>query len=241
MSTRPNTIGLLLLLASAPILAKDAYPVVINSISPQIFSNSLVTNPSNTNWINTKSNLIDNPYTDEDQFTFAWGLSDLLTVNFDIYENKFIENKPSLSSNQFQNTNDFNSDSINRSAIGYKIGLSSKLGLGNNYKLGINLDYGLMNDAGIAGFNTADVNTTSLELGIRKKKFGASINTNIYMDERVDFMENSQVGFELDWHFSENTIFSFGTKQTLNDSSIVSNPIDNLTGNVKYIKFQHNL
>jgi hypothetical protein len=65
----------------------------------------------------------------------------------------------------------------------------------------------------------------------------------MYLEENIDLKDHSRLGLELDWYLSDDTTLSFGTKQRLNSDSYLdrSNSIDNLTGDVQYIKFQHNL
>ena len=64
---------------------------------------------------------------------------------------------------------------------------------------------------------------------------------DIFLEDNTDFMQNSSYGLELDWYFSDDTTFSVGTKQRINSSIKQENSLDSLTGNIQYIKFQHNL
>jgi len=189
-----------------------------------------------------------------DEISFAWNLSDLFKVNLDFFRNQYQNDFNNFFKNSQSAIKSFNTFSkiaalppttnsqldINRSLTGYKLGISSELGLGRDYKLGINIDYGLLDGADLVGFTNNEVTTSSFELGIRNRKFGASVNTDIYMEDNVDFMQNSRMGFELDWHFSDETKISVGSKQRFNNN-VQSSSLDNLTGNIQYIKFQHNL
>ena len=208
----------------------------------------------NEDWIKTQINKQENYYsisTDRNlsfgnEVSIAWNLSKFLKVNLNVFENQLQENEVS-SFNGFNNS--FNksapqvyTNEINRSISGYKFGISSELGLGNNYKLGLNLDYGQLDGADLIGFNNDEISTTSFALGIRKSKFGAYVNTDIFLEENIDLMETSRLGFEIDWYFSEETKISLGSKQRMNNTKLeTNNSLDSLTGNVQYIKFQHNL
>ncbi|VAW37815.1 hypothetical protein MNBD_GAMMA01-1628 [hydrothermal vent metagenome] len=188
------------------------------------------------------------------EISFAWNLSNFLSINLDIFENQLQNNFPTdyLSANNQHSsykafnklTTQSNQFNNNRNLTGYKLGIASELGLGNNYKLGINFDYGQLDGAELAGFNSNEVVTTSFALGIRKAKFGASLNTDVYLEDNVELTDYSRFGFELDWHFSDETTISVGSKQRINNNSAYdnqSNSMDSLIGNVQYIKFQHNL
>jgi hypothetical protein len=194
-----------------------------------------------------------------EQFAIAWNLSDSFSINLSVFENQLNSNYLSnANSNAFApNTPRFQTKSlivapvsqpqaiidVNRSISGYKLGISSEIGIGHNYKLNFNFDYGQLEDANLVGFNSNEINTSSFAFGIRNKKFGASLNTDIFLEDNVDLRDHSRLGLELDWHFSDYTTISVGTKQRLNNSSYLdrSDTLDNLTGNVQYIKFKHNL
>ena len=207
-------------------------------------------------WIKTENNHSFSLETNKDvtfgdELSLAWSLSSFLTVNLSVFEsqsnNNFKENSILSSFNSGRNKSLIQPQSkpldVNRNITSYKLGLSSALGLGSNYTLNINFDYGQLADADLVGFNSSEVNTTSFALGIRKAKFGASLNTDMYLEDNIDLKDHSRLGLELDWYLSDDTTLSFGTKQRLNSDSYIdrSNSIDNLTGNVQYIKFQHNL
>ena len=114
--------------------------------------------------------------------------------------------------------------------------------MGNNYILNIDFDYGQLADADLVGFNSPEVNTSSFALGFRKAKFGASLLSDSYLEENVGLINSTRLGFELDWYFSDHTTISFGSKQRINNNqNNISNSLDSLTGDVQYIKFQHNL
>ncbi len=186
----------------------------------------------------------------ENDINFAWQLSNFFSVSFNVFENQasytdFENSDNNANQNQLffnKSLSLINSDSINRNVSGYKLGLSSELGLGNDYRLDLNFDIGQLEGADLIGFNQKEINTTSFALGIRKSQFGASINTDIFLEDSEANLEQSRLGFELDWHFSKDGKLSFGSKKTIGDaSSNQSNSIDDITGNVQYIKFQHNL
>ena len=187
-----------------------------------------------------------------DEIDLAWSLSNSIRVNLSIYQNQTTSNfitdinrLAPISNNKSFNT--FTSPTAildaNRNISGYKFGITSEIGIGNNYKLNLNFNYGQLEDANLVGFNNNEINTSSFALGIRNAKFGASLNTDVFLEDNVDFRDHSRLGIELDWHFSDDTTLSFGTKQRLNSNSYLdnSNSLDNLTGDVQYIKFKHNL
>lgn len=224
-------------------------------------NNEFQLSSDNEDWIYTQSNLKDNKYSISanknisfgNEVSFAWNFSDYLKFNLNVFENQIQDNGITSYSNNYSNKSlggfsnknltDVIQSEINRSITGYKFGISSELGLGNNYKLGLNLDYGQLDGADIIGFYNEEISTTSFGLGIRKSNFGASVNTDIFLEENTDLIDGSRFGFEFDWYFSDETKISLGTKQRLNTSntSETNNSLDSLTGNVQYIKFQHNL
>lgn len=192
-----------------------------------------------------------------DELSFAWNLSDSFILNLSIFE-ALANTNQNINSDLFQvgSNQNFNKSynkfavqsqnsivDINRNVSGYKLGISSKLDIYNNYVLNIDFDYGQLADADLVGFNSPEVNTTSLELGFRKARFGASLLTDTYLENNIDFTGHTRLGFEVDWHFSEDTTISFGSKQRIksNSSLNTSSSLDSLTGDVQYIKFQHNL
>ena len=186
----------------------------------------------------------------DNDLSFAWSISNFLSVNLNIFDKQFHQYNNPLVNNtgnsfaQLDNSITFPVSTNEQYNIsGYKFGISSKLGLGNNYKLDINLDYGQLEGINLAGLNSNEISTTSFALGIRKSKFGASLNTDIYLDGNVELMDYTRLGFEFDWYFSEDSKLSVGSKQRLNSDVVngQSNSLDSLTGNVQYIKFQHDL
>lgn len=222
---------------------------------------------NNDDWIKIKSSENDlfsvvknQDLTFGEELAIAWNLSDSLSVNLSVFENQLSNNYASnnqASLSGIDNRLSFNKNLINKSIndlsvqqpsldpnrnlTGYKLGISSQLGLGNDYKLNINFDYGQVAGANLEGFNNRDVSTTSFALGIRKAKFGASLNTDMYLQEDIDLIDRSRLGLEFDWHFSDDTTISFGTKQRLNKNTNRTSTLDSITGNVQYIKFKHSL
>jgi hypothetical protein len=186
-----------------------------------------------------------------DELALAWNLSDSLSLNLSIFENQsnrnYLAKQNTSPQNQQKSLNKFISQptsiDVNKNLSGYKFGISSKLDMGKSYIVNINLDYGQLDDANLVGFNSSKVNTSSFELGIRKSKFGASLLTDSYLENNTDVLNHTRVGIELDWYFTEDTIISFGSKQRYNNKSYIdqTSSLDNLTGNVQYIKFQLNL
>lgn len=237
-------------------LAQDSYDLKFQKIDSQLISYKLSEN-QNEEWINVENNIEQGQFlwtsntseTLSDEIALAWNFTDFLSFNLNVFENKYITDGISSNSSIASISNKFtkyapipqSSDDINRRLSGYKFGVSSQMGLGNDFKLGINLDYGQLDGADLAGFSNQAINTSSFELGIRNNKFGATVNTDIFMEKNIDIMQNSRMGIEIDWFYSKDTTFSMGTKQRLNDSSDQLNYLDSLTGNVQYIKFQHNL
>ena len=186
-----------------------------------------------------------------EELAFAWSLSNSLSLNLSVFENQpninYLTNQNLTPRSQQKSFNKLISNTpsldVNKNITGYKLGISSKLDMGKSYTVNFNVDYGLLDDANLVGFSSSRVNTSSFELGIRKSKFGASLLTDSYLENNVDVLNHTRVGFELDWYFSEDTVISFGSKQRYNSKSYIdqSNTLDNLTGNVQYIKFQRNL
>ncbi len=186
----------------------------------------------------------------------VWNLSDSIIINLNLFESR-LNSEPtpkttntafkyskSLSKTFAKHATPYQSPSLdtNRNISGYNFGISSKFGMGNNSELNIGFNYGLLADANLIGFNTPEVNTSSFALGFRKARFGASLLTDTYLEDNVGMIDNTRLGIELDWYFSDDTTISFGSKQRIkNSQSNVPNSLDGLTGDVQYIKFQHNL
>lgn len=192
------------------------------------------------------------------EVAIAWNLSDSIIINLNLFENQINSTSKdnaaplSYSKNYSKSFNkNFNqsltshqvpSIETNRNVSGYNFGISSKFGMGNNAVLNIDFNYGQLVDANLMGFNSPEVGTSSFALGFRKAKFGASILTDTYLENNVDMIDNTRLGIELDWYFSDDTTISFGSKQRINNNqSNISSSLDSLTGDVQYIKFQHNL
>lgn len=183
----------------------------------------------------------------KNHFGLDWKLVENLSVNFNVFEdsiNFFDTNLetspyPSMALKSFAPTRSF--QSTNRQISGFKLGVSSELGLGKSLKLGLNFDIGKLEGADILGFNNPEVNTTSFGIGIRNSNFGASVNTDLYLEDMIPNLNQSRLGFEFDWHFSSNSKLSLGTKTSIDPAQKVQSSIDEFTGDVQYIKFQHNL
>lgn len=191
-------------------------------------------------------------FTIGNEISFAWNLNDFFSVSLNVYENQLLSDFDTENNSTYSNYQNFNKIAttanqsseldINRGISGYTFGIASELGLGNDFKLDLNLDYGQLDGADLMGFNNNEITTTSFGVGIRKSKFGASVNTDLYLEENIDFRDNSRLGIEFDWYFTDKTTISLGTKQRINNTPTnTSSSLDNLTGNVQYIKFQHNL
>jgi len=241
----------------------------VQKINYDLFKNEIKLSVENDDWINTQVNSKPNKYsvsTDKNltfgnEISFAWNFTDSLKINLNVFDNQLQDgsinslDSPNKVFGESSNksipldggfSNEINSgvfgNEINRGVSGYKFGISSELGIGDNYKLGLNLDYGQLEGADLVGFNSDEIATTSFALGIRKSKFGASLNTDIYIEDDIDVFDTSRLGFEIDWHFSDETKISLGSKQRINNTiSESNNSLNGLTGNVQYIKFQHNL
>ncbi len=239
--------------------ANDEDTVNFQRIDPQLINYHLQEN-KNEDWIKTSpsqpnkffslSSKKTNSFRDEVEM--AWSFSNLFSINVNLFEDGNYKNYFNLPSDNTVVASLNKSASLtsqqptletNTRLKGYKIGLSSDIGLGNQFKLGINLDYGKLNGANLIGFNTDNVNTSSFALGIKNKKFGASLITDSVIENNNFLSDQARMGFEIDWHFSENTTFSFGSKQQIKSSAnnTQTTNFDSLSGNVQYIKFQHNL
>jgi hypothetical protein len=235
-----------------------------NSIIPLQTDNNLTTLSVSDDWISVNRNestpifVLKTKKSNNfgDVLAFGWNVSDSLMVNLSVFENRLTPSINKPSNNELNYSKNFYKSftkmatpinpvgiDVNRNLSGYKFGISSKIGMGNNYTLNIDFDYGQLADANLVGFSSQDVSTSSFEFGFRKSKFGASILSDTYLDDKIDTLENTRLGFELDWYFSDNTTLSFGSKQRINKSTQkdISSSLDSLTGDVQYIKFQHNL
>lgn len=194
------------------------------------------------------------------EVAIAWNLSDSIIINLNLFKNR-LNSKSNTRDNatpfNYSKSYDTNLSKIprkpampiqgssletNSNISGYNFGISSKFGMGRNTVLNIDFNYGQLADANLIGFSSPEVNTSSFTLGFRKARFGASILTDTYLEDHVDMIDNTRLGIELDWYFSDDTTISFGSKQRINNKqSITSSTLDSLTGDVQYIKFQHNL
>ena len=259
MTKRQLLIFILFSINSLAVLAEDSDALNYEKFDSHFLE--LTPAEQSGDWIKIKSNpktpifsIVKNQdLTFGDELALAWNLSNSLSVNLSIFDtptNNITNDTPNLFSQNINQNKSINALSlqqpfldVNRNLSGYKLGVSSEMGIGNNYKLNIKFNYGQLEDANLAGFNSREINTTSFTLGIRKAKFGASINSDSYLEDNVDLVDHSRLGLEFDWHFSDDTTISFGTKQRLNSNSYLdqSNSLDNLTGDVQYIKFKHNL
>ncbi|MCF6320012.1 MAG: hypothetical protein L3J83_12195 [Proteobacteria bacterium] len=231
-------------------------------------SNNLNSLNVNNEWIsaNHKDNtpvftLKANKNTDfGNEVAFAWNLSDSIVINLNLFESQLNLNTTSrhnaipqnynknLNKNPSKNfgkpTTPYQTPSFdtNSNISGYNFGISSKFGMGNNTVLNIDFNYGQLVDVNSAEFTNPDVNTSSFALGFRKAKFGASFQTDSFLENNIDVIDNTRLGIELDWYFSDDTTISFGSKQRINSKQANGpNSLDSLTGDVQYIKFQHNL
>lgn len=229
-------------------------------VDSQLINYDIEDSTTDENWIKTtskKTNTFFNLSTKQtnsfrDEVQMAWNFTDFFSVNVNLFEDNNYSNYFSLPSLN-ANSRPFNKSTstslatgnldVNTRLQGYKIGVSSDFGIGEKLKVGINLDYGTLNRADLVGFRSENVNTSSFELGIRNSKFGASVITDGVIENNTFLTEQSRMGIEIDWHFSDNTTFSFGTKKQMNknDTTTQTTTLDNLSGNVQYIKFQHNL
>lgn len=228
-------------------------------IDPQLINYHLQEDDT-SDWIKTKAAQPNKLFTLEskksnsfrDEVEMAWNFSNLFSINFNLFEDSNYKNYFATPSSNTQTIRSLNKSAsrslkpildVNTKLRGYKIGLSSDIGIGNELQLGINLDYGKLNGATLIGFNANNINTGSFALGIKNKRFGASLITDSIIENNNFIATQARLGFEIDWHFSENTTFSFGSKKQIKHSSTATEPtnFDSLSGNVQYIKFQHNL
>lgn len=198
------------------------------------------------------------------EISFKWDISDSMSLSLNVFDNYLLNSSVTGNSFNYQGFSHLKNYSVinkslgtqsytpsasglNNNYSGYRLGISSQLGLGDEYKLNVNFDYGQIDGAESVGFSNDEVTTTSFGLGIRKNKFGASVNTDIYLQGNdtsdIGLLDNSRLGFELDWHFSDETKISLGSKKRINNdtSNVQPGSLESLTGNVQYIKFQHNL
>ncbi len=227
-------------------------------------SNDLNSLKVNNEWIssNHKSNtpvftLKANKNTDfGNEVGIAWNLSDSIIFNLNLFENRLNKDTTTRHDSILQNYNKNLSKNFgkpvtpyqtpsfdtNSNVSGYNFGISSKFGMGNSTILNIDFNYGQLVEVNLTGVSSPDVNTSSFALGFRKAKFGASFQTDSFLEDNVDVMDNTRLGIEFDWYFSDDTTISFGSKQRINSKQTNgSSSLDSLTGDVQYIKFQHNL
>lgn len=254
-----NRLLLALTLFSIHVYANDEDSLNFQRVDPQLINYHLQIN-KNDDWIKTSASQPKNFFslsskntsTFRDEVQMAWSISNLFSINLNLFEDGNYKNYFNLpSENTILPSPNKSASLTSRQSIletntrlkGYKIGLSSDIKLSNQLKLGINLDYGKLNGANLIGFNTDNVNMSSFALGIKNKKFGASLITDSVIENNNFLSDQARMGFEIDWHFSENTTFSFGSKQQIksNTNNTQTSNFDSLSGNVQYIKFQHNL
>ncbi|HOP22318.1 MAG TPA: hypothetical protein PK055_02510 [Gammaproteobacteria bacterium] len=257
---------------SSIILVKDSTGSSLEKQAQYNSIESFTRKDNTSDWIKTKVTQADKSFqvlNNEDvllnnEISFAWNFNEKISLSLNVFDNYLVSNEFGRGSDTFNSVNtkslyfpginkSLNIDSQNdlnlssdfsRNFSGYKLGISSELGLGEEYKLNLNFDYGQLDGADSIGFNNEEVTTTSFGFGIRNNKFGASVNTDFFVeDDSESFIENSRLGFELDWHFSDETTISLGSKKRFNkdSSSNNSSSFESMTGNVQYIKFQHNL
>ena len=124
---------------------------------------------------------------------------------------------------------------------GYQFGVSSVVNLGSDWRLGFDLGKGQMT-GDMLGLYQDNINTTSLGLGVRYNKFGATFNTDFYNRASDDLLEQSTLDLKVDWHFAKDGTISFGARKNVREhSESVDSILDQMTGTVPYIKFKHNL
>jgi len=252
-----NLLMLSTIVLSTHVFANDDDFLYFRKIDPQLINYHLQEN-KNDEWIKTTPSQPKKPFSlssnqtnsFRDEVDIAWNFSNLFSINVNLFEDGNYKNYFNLPS-QGVTTRSLNKSATrslqpildaNTRLRGFKVGLSSDIALGNELKLGINLDYGTLNGANLIGFNTNNVNTSSFALGIKNKRFGASLITDSVIENNSFLTNQARMGFEIDWRFSKNTTFSFGSKQQINsDVNSQEANFDNLSGNVQYIKFQHNL
>ena len=235
------------------------YSSIASSESHSQYLNSQL----NRDWIKTNPNYFNNDkhihaivqnnsFTSGRKLAFEWDLSNYFSLNLSVFENQ-VQFASNYNPSAYTSLPSFNKSSASsvatvnnthRNLRGYSFGVSSEVDLWQNYKLDINFDYGLLNGADLVGFSNNEINTTSFALGIRKAKFGATVNTDVYLQDNVNLYNSSRLGLELDWHFNDDSKISIGTKTRLSDIKQTpnnQNSLESITGNVRYIKFEHNL
>ncbi len=125
---------------------------------------------------------------------------------------------------------------------GFQLGISSVMSLGESSHIGIELGRGKISGETL-GLYSDQVTATSIGMGYRSDKFGATINSDLISGQANGlWSDQSMVDFKVDWHFTKDGTISFGARKNFSDNTDAQNTtIDDLTGTVPYIRFRHNL
>jgi hypothetical protein len=126
----------------------------------------------------------------------------------------------------------------NHNELGYQLGVSSVLDISPNWRFGVDLSTGQVS-GDVLGLYQDQLETTSLGLGVRNQRFGASLHSDYASSRHNSDLYRSSIDLQVDWHFNQDGTLSFGARKHMNDNAATK--LDQFTGTVPYIKFKHNL
>jgi hypothetical protein len=208
------------------------------------FQNSLNDNFSNTNFDFLKPQANGYQLSKNNQGVFGDELivgmkfADWLTLRLNVIEES---DSLSLFSNisRINSNNQFNTTQSDTNLAGYQFGVSSVLNISDNWRLGFDLGRGRMG-GDLVGLYQDQLETTRLGFGVRNQRFGATFQSDYMSSTTNQYLEQSTMDLQVDWHFTKDGTVSFGARRSINENN-ASKDIDELTGTVPYIKFKHNL
>lgn len=122
---------------------------------------------------------------------------------------------------------------------GFQFGVSSVMSISNNWRLGFDLGRGRIGGE-LLGLYQDQLQTTSMGFGVRNQRFGATFQSDYMSSTTNQYLEQSTMDIQVDWHFTPEGTISFGARRSINEN-VANTQVDQLTGTVPYIKFKHNL
>lgn len=122
---------------------------------------------------------------------------------------------------------------------GFQFGVSSVMSISDSWRMGFDLSRGRVGGE-LMGLYQDQLQTTSLGFGVRNHRFGATFQSDFMSSTTNQYIEQSTMDLQVDWHFTREGTISFGARRSINENNINTND-DQLTGTVPYIKFKHNL
>ena len=166
-------------------------------------------------------------------------VSSLLSVHLNLFENE--DASASLMQPNFFRTSSLNYNSHDADLLGFQLGISSVLNLTGKTQFGFEFEHGRL-ETDYPSLLGEDITATSFGMGLRRGRFGASLNSDLFISQNVDLLDRTTLDIQLDWHFTDKGTISFGVNKNMSDSaSNQQRSIDEFTGTIPYIKFRHNL